>query len=128
MSEAPSAAMPRLASTASWARGEGQLPNSEQQGARPAADAFLTAQPWLHHLDHVAFSGWIKAAKPAPAAFRHCVVAMAAAPTDCLLVDDRAENVSAAQAMRLNEHVFTDHDELSAVIDPWLPTRQPTRQ
>ncbi|WP_416957135.1 HAD family hydrolase [Streptomyces sp. Agncl-13] len=37
------------------------------------ADAFLAAQPWLHQLDHVAFSGKIKAAKPDPAAFQHCV-------------------------------------------------------
>lgn len=28
------------------------------------ADAFLAAQPWLRRLDHVAFSGKIKAAKP----------------------------------------------------------------
>jgi len=85
------------------------------------ADAFLAAQPWLHHLDHVAFSGKIKAAKPAPAAFRHCVVAMRAAPTDFLFVDDREENVSAAQAMGMNGHVFTDPDELAAVINAWLP-------
>ncbi|GAX57415.1 HAD-IA family hydrolase [Streptomyces olivochromogenes] len=87
------------------------------------ADAFLAAQPWLHHLDHVAFSGKIKAAKPAPAAFHHCVVAMRAAPADFLFVDDREENVRAAQAMGMNGHVFTDRDELAAVIDAWLPTR-----
>ncbi|MFD5074463.1 HAD-IA family hydrolase [Streptomyces sp. NPDC058371] len=90
------------------------------------ADAFLTAQPWLHNLDHVAFSGKIKAAKPAPAAFHHCVVAMRAAPTDFLFVDDREENVRAAQAMGMNGHVFTDRDELAAVINTWLPTRRPT--
>ncbi|GAA5702469.1 hydrolase [Streptomyces avermitilis] len=87
------------------------------------ADAFLAAQPWLHHLDHVAFSGKIKAAKPAPAAFHHCVVAMRATPTDFLFVDDREENVHAAQATGMNGHVFTDRDELAAVIDTWLPTR-----
>ncbi|MFD3583700.1 HAD-IA family hydrolase [Streptomyces sp. NPDC058683] len=87
------------------------------------ADAFLAAQPWLHHLDHVAFSGKIKAAKPAPAAFRHCVVAMRAAPADFLFVDDREENVRAAQAMGMHGHVFTDRDELAAVIDTWLPPR-----
>lgn len=92
------------------------------------ADAFLAAQPWLHNLDHVAFSGRIKAAKPAPAAFHHCVVAMRAAPTDFLFVDDREENVRAAQATGMNGHVFTDRDELAAVIDAWLPTRRPTRK
>ncbi len=91
------------------------------------ADAFLTAQPWLYDLDHVAFSGKIKAAKPDPAAFHHCVAALRAAPADFLFVDDREENVRAAQAVGMNGHVFTDRDELTAVIDTWLPTRRPTR-
>ncbi|WP_329165051.1 HAD-IA family hydrolase [Streptomyces sp. NBC_01717] len=90
------------------------------------ADAFLAAQPWLHNLDHVAFSGKIKAAKPAPAAFHHCVVAMRAAPADFLFIDDREENVRAAQATGMNGHVFTDRDELTAIIDTWLPTRRLT--
>ncbi|NUT24799.1 MAG: HAD family phosphatase [Streptomyces sp.] len=87
------------------------------------ADAFLAAQPWLHHLDHVAFSGKIHAAKPDPDAFRHCTVALHAAPADFLFVDDREENVRAAQANGMNAHIFTGHDELTAVIDAWLPTR-----
>lgn len=90
------------------------------------ADAFLIAQPWLRNLNHVAFSGKINVAKPAPAAFHHCVVAMRAAPTDFLFVDDREENVSAAQAAGMNGHLFTDHGELAAVIDTWLPARRPT--
>ncbi|WP_326729593.1 HAD-IA family hydrolase [Streptomyces phaeochromogenes] len=92
------------------------------------ADVFLTAQPWLHTLDHVAFSGKIKAAKPAPAAFLHCVIAMRAAPADFLFVDDREENVRAAQAVGMNGHVFTGRDELAAFIDTWLPARRPTRK
>ncbi|MFD3308162.1 HAD-IA family hydrolase [Streptomyces sp. NPDC058694] len=92
------------------------------------ADAFLAAQPWLHTLDHVAFSGKIKAAKPAPAAFQHCVIAMRAAPADFLFVDDREENVRAARAVGMNGHVFTGRDELTAVIDTWLPSRRPMRR
>jgi putative hydrolase of the HAD superfamily len=44
------------------------------------ADAFLAAQPWLRDLDHVAFSGKIRAAKPEPAAFHHCATACAPRP------------------------------------------------
>lgn len=91
------------------------------------ADAFLAAQPWLRRLDHLALSGKIKVAKPAPAAFQHCVVALRAAPTEFLFVDDREENVRAAQATGMNGHVFTDRDELTALIDTWLPSRRPTR-
>lgn len=87
------------------------------------ADAFLAAQPWLHHLDHVAFSGKIHAAKPDPAAFRRCVVALKAAPADFLFIDDRDENVRAARAIGMSGHVFTGHAELAAALDGWLPTR-----
>ncbi|MFD9980493.1 HAD family hydrolase [Streptomyces massasporeus] len=85
------------------------------------ADAFLAAQSWLHDLDHVAFSGRIRAAKPDPAAFRHCVTALRAAPADFLFVDDRQENVRAARAVGMNGHTFHDQDELAGVIDAWLP-------
>ncbi|MCW8378774.1 HAD family hydrolase [Streptomyces justiciae] len=86
------------------------------------ADAFLAAQPWLRDLDHVAFSGKIGAAKPGPAAFRHCVIALRAAPADFLFVDDREENVRAAQAVGMNGHLFNGQDELAGVVDGWLPT------
>jgi putative hydrolase of the HAD superfamily len=86
------------------------------------ADAFLAAQPWLKNLDYLAFSGKIKAAKPDPAAFHHCVTAMHAAPADFLFIDDREENVRAAQAVGMAGHVFTGLDELETAIKGWLPT------
>ncbi|MEV0938097.1 HAD-IA family hydrolase [Streptomyces phaeochromogenes] len=134
----------RLADIDSWSRVDNRMVAYAQSLRQPLravtevallsnipsdhADAFLAAQPWLHTLDHVAFSGKIKAAKPAPAAFHHCVIAMRAAPADFLFVDDREENVRAAQAVGMNGHVFTGRDELAAVIDTWLPTRRPTRK
>ncbi|MFF7951427.1 HAD family hydrolase [Streptomyces griseorubiginosus] len=87
------------------------------------ADAFLAAQPWLNELDHVAFTGRIGAAKPDPAAFQCCVVALQSAPGDFLFVDDREENVRAAQAVGLHGHVFRGQDELAEVVGTWLPTR-----
>jgi putative hydrolase of the HAD superfamily len=128
----------RLADIDSWSRVDARMvayAQSLRERAEVAllsnipsdhADAFLAAQPWLHNLDHVAFSGKIKAAKPSPTAFHHCVVAMRAAPADFLFVDDREENVRAARATGMNGHIFTDRDELAAVIDTWLPTRRPT--
>ncbi len=84
------------------------------------ADAFLAAQPWLRNLDHLALSGRIGAAKPDPAAFHHCVTALHAAPADFLFVDDRAENVRAAQATGMTGHVFNGLGDLVGVIDTWL--------
>jgi len=84
------------------------------------ADAFLAAQPWLRNLDHLAFSGKINAAKPDPAAFHHCVTALRAAPADFLFVDDRAENVRAAQAIGMTGHVFSGLGDLVKAINTWL--------
>ncbi|MER7574847.1 HAD-IA family hydrolase [Streptomyces sp. NPDC126514] len=84
------------------------------------ADAFLAAQPWLHALDHLAFSGRINVAKPAPAAFQHPVLALRAAPADFLFVDDRAENVRAARATGMDGHLFTDREGLARAVDIWL--------
>ncbi|GHE08746.1 HAD-IA family hydrolase [Streptomyces alanosinicus] len=81
------------------------------------ADAFLTANPWLLQLGHVAFSGKIKVAKPAPAAFEHCVHAMQATPADFTFVDDREENVRAAVAAGMDGHLFTGYDTLAAALD-----------
>ncbi|MGC0366919.1 putative hydrolase of the HAD superfamily [Rhodococcus sp. 27YEA15] len=87
------------------------------------ADAFHAAQPWLGDLDYVAFSGKINAAKPDVAAFQHCIDALRADPADFLFVDDREENIIAAQAVGMNGHHFTDHEGLVPVVDTWLSTR-----
>ncbi|MFF7131062.1 MULTISPECIES: HAD-IA family hydrolase [unclassified Streptomyces] len=63
------------------------------------------------------------AAKPDPAAFHHCVTALPAAPADFLFVDDREENVRAAQAVGTNGHVFDSRAALAHVVDAWLPSR-----
>ena len=84
------------------------------------ADAFQIAQPWLRDLDYLAFSGKINAAKPAAAAFHHCVDALHADPVDFLFVDDREENVRAAQEIGMNGHRFTRHEELKTAVETWL--------
>ena len=86
------------------------------------ADAFSAAQPWLRNLDHIAFSGKINVAKPDPTAFHRCVAAMHATPADFLFIDDREENVRAAQAIGMTGHLFTGFDELVKVVNTWLPT------
>jgi putative hydrolase of the HAD superfamily len=124
----------RLADIESWSRVDGRMvayTQSLRSRAKVAvlsnipadhADAFLAAQPWMRNLDHLAFSGKIHAAKPDPAAFHHCVTALHAAPADFLFVDDRAENVRAAQATGMTGHVFTGLGDLVQVIDTWLAT------
>ena len=86
------------------------------------ADAFLAAQPWMRNLDYLAFSGKIGAAKPDAAAFHHCITALHAAPADFLFIDDRAENVRAAQANGMTGHVYTGLGDLMHVVNVWLAT------
>ncbi|MFC1407829.1 HAD family hydrolase [Streptacidiphilus sp. N1-12] len=124
----------RLADIDSWSRVDERMVayvQSLRSRARVAvlsnipadhADAFSAAQPWLHGLDHVALSGRIKVAKPDPAAFQHCVGAMRATPPDFLFIDDREENVRAAQTLGMAGHVFTGLDALVKAVDAWLPT------
>lgn len=122
----------RLADIDSWSRVDRRMVayvKSLRSRARVAvlsnipadhADAFRAAQPWLRKLDHVAFSGKINAAKPDPAAFHYCLTALHGAPADFLFVDDREENVRAAQAIGMTGHVFTGLDDLVNVINTWL--------
>ena len=124
----------RLADIDSWSRVDRRMAaftQSLRSRARVAvlsnipadhADAFLAAQPWLRNLDYLAFSGKIKAAKPNPAAFHHCISALNAAPADFLFVDDRAENVRAAQAVGMTGNVFTGLGDLVNVVNTWLAT------
>jgi putative hydrolase of the HAD superfamily len=124
----------RLADIDSWSRVDRRMvafTQSLRSRARVAvlsnipadhADAFLVAQPWMRNLDYLAFSGKINAAKPDPAAFRHCIAALHAAPADFLFVDDRAENVRAAQANGMTGYVFTGPGDLAKLVNTWLAT------
>ena len=82
--------------------------------ARPA-DTDMIEKLRLADID-----SWSQAAKPEPAAFHHAVTALRAAAADFLFVDDREENVRAAEVLGMNGHVFTTLDELAPVIDLWL--------
>ncbi|MCX4820651.1 HAD family phosphatase [Streptomyces sp. NBC_01142] len=90
------------------------------------ADHYETHHAWLKRFEVCALSCRIGRAKPDPDAYRWCQRALRVPPDRVLFVDDREENVRAAQATGMNGHVFTDRDELAAVIDTWPPTRQST--
>ncbi|MFE0588449.1 HAD family hydrolase [Micromonospora echinospora] len=62
---------------------------------------------WLRHFELVAFSCRIGHAKPDPAAFLWCCDKLDLTPDDVLFVDDRAENVHAAERLGMRAHRFT---------------------
>nr|BFE59104.1 HAD family phosphatase [Dactylosporangium thailandense] len=61
---------------------------------------------WLRHFELVAFSCRIGLAKPDPAAYRWCCRELGLAPDHLLFVDDRDENIAAAQRVGLHTHLF----------------------
>jgi putative hydrolase of the HAD superfamily len=54
--------------------------------------------PWLDYFDHQMFSCDVGLIKPDPAIFRECVRRVGVRPWEALFVDDRQDNVEAAEA------------------------------
>ncbi|WP_329119766.1 HAD family hydrolase [Streptomyces sp. NBC_01465] len=63
--------------------------------------------PWLKHFEFRAFSCRIGHAKPDPDAYLWCRKALGEDPARVLFVDDRRENIVAAEATGLRGHLFT---------------------
>ncbi|CAL9359281.1 hypothetical protein SUDANB121_00641 [Nocardiopsis dassonvillei] len=78
------------------------------------ADRFEKDNPWLAAFSVRAFSGRLGLAKPEPEVYLWCLDRMGAAPGGTLFVDDRGENVAAAEALGMSGHVFTGRAALEA--------------
>ncbi|MEU8434857.1 HAD family phosphatase [Streptomyces sp. NPDC029216] len=72
--------------------------------------------PWLAHFRVRALSCRIGHAKPEPAAYEWCLRELAVAAGGVLFVDDREENVRAAESLGMQGHVFTSAAALRAVL------------
>ncbi|MFF8827986.1 HAD family hydrolase [Streptomyces sp. NPDC015131] len=81
-----------------------------------AAD-YERRHPWLHHFEVLAFSCRIGHAKPEPDAYHWCATKFGLPPGDILFVDDRPDNVRAAEATGMRGHHFTSLTALRAALD-----------
>ncbi|MCK7626086.1 HAD family phosphatase [Streptomyces sp. RS10V-4] len=90
----------------------GLLSNIPEELARH----YESRHAWLGHFRLRAFSCRIGHAKPAPAAYRWCLAALPGPPERILFVDDREENVRAAEAAGLRGHHFTGAERLRACL------------
>jgi putative hydrolase of the HAD superfamily len=77
-------------------------------------------QGWIRLFAVRGFSCRIHVAKPDPEVFRWCCRALDVEPSRVLFVDDRAENVAAAEAIGMSGHRFTDPNRL------WIALRRLT--
>jgi len=69
-----------------------------------APASFATAykqQAWVRPFQHLLFSAELGIAKPGPEIWELLIKQLNAAPTDCLFLDDREDNVAAARAAGL---------------------------
>ena len=71
------------------------------------ADEFRQRNAWLDRFAVLGFSCRIGHVKPEPAAFDWCIRTLGVEPARILFVDDREENVRAAQARGMQGHLFT---------------------
>jgi putative hydrolase of the HAD superfamily len=75
--------------------------------------------PWFRDFDYVCFSAEVQLAKPDAAIFHACLEVVHSRPEECLFIDDRAENVEAAQALGMHALKFVSVHELAADVQPF---------
>jgi putative hydrolase of the HAD superfamily len=93
----------------------------KQRGLRTAVlsnmgDAVLAGilreYAWLSRFDVLVWSYQLKLAKPDPAIYHHLLEKLGTRPEEALFIDDRAENVAAANALGIKGLVFTTVEKL----------------
>lgn len=80
---------------------------------------YETHHRWLQHFQILAFSCRIGHVKPEPDAYRWCQNALRDDPARILFVDDRQNNIRAAQATGMHGHLFTSPTRLRESLVQW---------
>jgi putative hydrolase of the HAD superfamily len=75
--------------------------------------------PWFAEFDYVCFSAEVHLAKPEAAIFQACLKVVGSKPEECLFIDDRADNVEAAQALGMRAVRFVSVEEMSRDVRPY---------
>lgn len=73
--------------------------------------------PWLPEFDHATFSCDLKRTKPAPEIYQHSLAGLGVSAPDAVLIDDRVENIRAAQALGLHTVLFTTPEEFAPELE-----------
>jgi putative hydrolase of the HAD superfamily len=68
---------------------------------------YIVRCPWLPEFDHTTFSCDLRSTKPSPEIYRHSLAGLGVGSSDALLLDDRVENVRAAEALGIHAILFT---------------------
>jgi putative hydrolase of the HAD superfamily len=63
---------------------------------------------WIHRFDVLVWSYQLGIAKPDPAIYRHTLAQLGVTPTEALFIDDKLENIKAAQAIGMQAIQFSN--------------------
>jgi putative hydrolase of the HAD superfamily len=115
--------------SASWSHPDPVMPNWAQQvraaGFRtgllsnmpaPVRD-YIVGCPWLPEFDHTTFSCDLRNTKPSREIYLHSLAGLGANAPDALLLDDRMENIRAAEVLGMHAILFTTPQALSQELD-----------
>ena len=110
--------------SASWAHPDPLMPGWAQRvraaGFRtgllsnmpaPVRD-YIVRCPWLPAFDHTTFSCDLRSTKPSPEIYQHSLAGLRVGSSDALLLDDRVENVHAAETLGIHAILFTTPQSL----------------
>lgn len=78
---------------------------------------YIVRCPWLPPFDHTTFSCDLHQTKPSRAIYQHSLSGLGVAAADALLLDDRPENIRAAEAIGINSILFTGHEALAQELE-----------
>lgn len=82
----------------------------------PVRDHVIRA-PWLPGFDHTTFSCDLRSTKPSPEIYRHSLAGLGVEPSEALLLDDRPENIRAAEALGIHGILFTTPEALAPELE-----------
>jgi putative hydrolase of the HAD superfamily len=85
----------------------------------------VAALPVAAHFEHCTFSCYLRAVKPEPEVYRAVLTLLGASPSEVVFLDDRPENVAAAEALGIRSVRFTGPDEARAALGRYGVTLAP---
>jgi putative hydrolase of the HAD superfamily len=72
--------------------------------------------PWMAAFNHHTFSHRLRIAKPDLEIYHHAAKGLGVPPTQILFIDDRAENIAAAETVGMHAIQYTDHPSFIAAM------------
>ena len=78
---------------------------------------YLDGCAWLPEFDHRTFSCDVRRTKPNREIYQHCLAGLGVEPSEALFLDDRDENIRAAQELGIHALLFTTLEQAAADMD-----------